>query len=100
MRASPAFLSAEDVLEQAWDENADPFTNVVFVTISRLRRKLGDPGSPHLPRRRLPHHRETHIDASDSRHSAQRPGMHSRRLAGSHAAVWPRGICGILMLSC
>jgi DNA-binding response OmpR family regulator len=43
MRASPAFLSAEDLLEQAWDENADPFTNAVFITISRLRRKLGDP---------------------------------------------------------
>jgi DNA-binding response OmpR family regulator len=43
MRASPAFLTAEDLLEEAWDENADPFTNAVFVTISRLRRKLGDP---------------------------------------------------------
>lgn len=43
LRAAPAFLTAEDLLEQAWDENADPFTNVVFVTISRLRRKLGDP---------------------------------------------------------
>lgn len=43
MRAGPVFLTAEDLLEQAWDENADPFTNAVFVTISRLRRKLGDP---------------------------------------------------------
>ena len=43
LRARPAFLSAEDLLEQAWDEHADPFTNAVFVTISRLRRKLGDP---------------------------------------------------------
>jgi DNA-binding response OmpR family regulator len=43
LRASPAFLSAEDLLEQAWDENADPFTNAVAVTIGRLRRKLGDP---------------------------------------------------------
>jgi DNA-binding response OmpR family regulator len=43
MRASPAFLSAEDLLEQAWDEHADPFTNAVAVTIGRLRRKLGDP---------------------------------------------------------
>ena len=39
----PATLSAEDLLEQAWDEHADPFTNAVFVTISRLRRKLGTP---------------------------------------------------------
>jgi DNA-binding response OmpR family regulator len=43
LRARPAFLSAEDLLQQAWDEHADPFTNTVFVTISRLRRKLGDP---------------------------------------------------------
>jgi DNA-binding response OmpR family regulator len=43
LRASPAFLSAEDLLEQAWDEHADPFTNAVAVTIGRLRRKLGDP---------------------------------------------------------
>jgi DNA-binding response OmpR family regulator len=41
--ATPAFLSAEDLLEQVWDEHADPLTNTVTVTISRLRRKLGDP---------------------------------------------------------
>ncbi|GGO49018.1 transcriptional regulatory protein CutR [Streptomyces lasiicapitis] len=43
LRASPGFLSAEDLLEQVWDENADPFTNTVTVTIGRLRRKLGGP---------------------------------------------------------
>ena len=43
LRASPAFLSAEDLLEQVWDEHADPFTNTVRVTLSNLRRKLGDP---------------------------------------------------------
>jgi DNA-binding response OmpR family regulator len=43
MRASPGILSAEQLLERVWDENADPFTNTVQVTISRLRRKLGDP---------------------------------------------------------
>jgi DNA-binding response OmpR family regulator len=43
LRASPAFLSAESLLEQVWDEQADPFTNTVAVTIGRLRRKLGDP---------------------------------------------------------
>jgi DNA-binding response OmpR family regulator len=41
--ASPAFLRAEELLEQVWDEQADPFTNTVTVTIGRLRRKLGDP---------------------------------------------------------
>jgi DNA-binding response OmpR family regulator len=43
MLAAPAFLRAEDMLEQVWDEQADPFTNTVAVTIGRLRRKLGDP---------------------------------------------------------
>jgi DNA-binding response OmpR family regulator len=43
LRAAPAFLSAGELLEQVWDEHADPFTNTVTVTIGRLRRKLGDP---------------------------------------------------------
>ena len=43
LRAAPAYLRAEDLLEQVWDEHADPFTNTVTVTIGRLRRKLGDP---------------------------------------------------------
>jgi DNA-binding response OmpR family regulator len=43
MKASPSFLSAEDLLEQVWDENTDPFTKTVQVTMGRLRRKLGDP---------------------------------------------------------
>jgi DNA-binding response OmpR family regulator len=36
-------VSAEELLEKAWDEAADPFTNTVKVTVSRLRRKLGEP---------------------------------------------------------
>jgi len=43
MRAAPAVLSAEDLLAQVWDENADPFTKTVQVTVGRLRRKLEDP---------------------------------------------------------
>jgi DNA-binding response OmpR family regulator len=43
LRASPGYLSAEDLLDRVWDEHADPFTNTVTVTIGRLRRKLGDP---------------------------------------------------------
>ena len=43
LKAAPGVLSAEDLLAQAWDENADPFTKTVQVTISRLRRKLGGP---------------------------------------------------------
>ena len=36
-------VPAEELLERVWDEFADPFTNAVAVTISRLRAKLGDP---------------------------------------------------------
>ena len=43
LRTRGTIVSAEDLLEQVWDEHADPFTNTVLVTISRLRRKLGDP---------------------------------------------------------
>jgi DNA-binding response OmpR family regulator len=43
LRARPAVLSAEALLEQVWDENADPFTKTVQVTLGRLRRKLGEP---------------------------------------------------------
>jgi DNA-binding response OmpR family regulator len=43
MSAGGTVLSAEEILARAWDETADPFSNVVKVTISRLRRKLSDP---------------------------------------------------------
>jgi DNA-binding response OmpR family regulator len=36
-------VSAEELLEHVWDANADPFSNIVSVTMTRLRRKLGDP---------------------------------------------------------
>jgi DNA-binding response OmpR family regulator len=41
--ADGAVVSAEELLENVWDEHADPFTNTVSVTMARLRRKLGDP---------------------------------------------------------
>jgi len=41
--ADGAPVSAEDLLEHAWDAHADAFSNTVAVTIARLRRKLGDP---------------------------------------------------------
>jgi DNA-binding response OmpR family regulator len=43
MSADGAAVSAEDLLERVWDENADPFTRTVTVTLWRLRRKLGEP---------------------------------------------------------
>ena len=43
MRADGTAVTAERLLEKAWDENADPFTNVVRVTVMTLRKRLGDP---------------------------------------------------------
>ena len=36
-------VSAEELLERVWDQNADPFTAAVKITVSRLRAKLGEP---------------------------------------------------------
>jgi DNA-binding response OmpR family regulator len=43
LEADGAVVSAEELLERVWDENADPFTRTVVVTLTRLRRKLGEP---------------------------------------------------------
>ncbi|MCA5922343.1 response regulator transcription factor [Curtobacterium oceanosedimentum] len=43
LRADGRIVSAEELLEKVWDMNVDPFTAAVRVTMSKLRRKLGDP---------------------------------------------------------
>ena len=43
MSADGGVVSAEELLRQAWDENADPFTNAVRITVSALRKRLGEP---------------------------------------------------------
>ena len=43
LAADGAPLSADELLDRAWDEYVDSFSNVVKVTVSRLRRKLGEP---------------------------------------------------------
>ena len=43
LRAQGAVVSSEQILEGVWDEAADPFTNAVRMTVSRLRAKLGEP---------------------------------------------------------
>jgi two-component system, OmpR family, response regulator VanR len=43
LAAQGGVVSAEHLLEKAWDEHADPFTNAVRITIHALRRKLGHP---------------------------------------------------------
>jgi DNA-binding response OmpR family regulator len=42
--AQGAVVSTEELLERAWDDAVDPFSNIVRMTVSRLRAKLGDPG--------------------------------------------------------
>ncbi|UOQ56154.1 response regulator transcription factor [Leucobacter allii] len=44
LAAEGGVVSAETLLERAWDENADPFTNAVRITVSALRKRLGPPG--------------------------------------------------------
>ena len=41
--AEGGVISAEELLERAWDEHADPFTNAVRITVSALRKRLGQP---------------------------------------------------------
>src|SRR3954453_4715394 len=41
--AEGGVVSAEELLSRAWDENADPFTNAVRITVSGLRKRLGEP---------------------------------------------------------
>lgn len=41
--AEGGIVSAEELLERAWDANADPFTNAVRITVSALRKRLGEP---------------------------------------------------------
>lgn len=47
MEADGGVISAEDLRAEAWDENADPFTNSPRVTVSHLRKKLGEPRIVH-----------------------------------------------------
>ena len=51
MASAGQVVSAEELLEKAWDEHADPFTNAVRVAVMTLRKKLGDPPVVHtVPR--------------------------------------------------
>ncbi|MBP2369218.1 response regulator transcription factor [Pseudonocardia parietis] len=44
LAAGGTVVSSEELLERVWDENADPFTTTVRVTVMTLRKKLGEPG--------------------------------------------------------
>jgi DNA-binding response OmpR family regulator len=43
LAADGAVVSSEELLARVWDENTDPFSNTVRMTVMTLRRKLGDP---------------------------------------------------------
>ncbi len=43
MAAGGGLVSAEELLQRAWHENADPFTNAVRITVSGVRKRLGEP---------------------------------------------------------
>lgn len=43
LSAGGTVVSSEELLERVWDENADPFTTTVRVTMMTLRKKLGEP---------------------------------------------------------
>jgi DNA-binding response OmpR family regulator len=43
LRADGGVVSAETLLDRAWDEHIDPFSNIVRVTMATLRKKLGEP---------------------------------------------------------
>ena len=93
LKASPAPLSTEQLLEQAWDENVDPFTNTVKVTIARLRRKLGQPDVIHTtPGHRLPNHRNAlsagPAHADDPSVGQERAGCTSARTASALSTKW------------
>jgi two-component system response regulator VanR len=50
LAADGAVVSSDELLEKAWDEGTDPFTNTVRMTVMTLRRKLGDPPVVHTVR--------------------------------------------------
>ncbi|GMA84922.1 hypothetical protein GCM10025868_01720 [Angustibacter aerolatus] len=87
MRAEGRVVSAEDLLEQAWDEHADPFTNTVRVTVMTLRRKLGEPQpAAHGAPRRLPAGRMSPSSAVPARDGEPGTGPGRRR---PRLLVWP-----------
>jgi DNA-binding response OmpR family regulator len=50
MAADGAVVGPDELLDKVWDEEIDPFTNTVRMTVMTLRRKLGDPPVVHTVR--------------------------------------------------
>ena len=97
--AEGGVVSAEELLERAWDQNADPFTNAVRITVSALRKRLGEPGDHrHRRRRRLPHRHRTRHRARGRRPMDRAPGLSVRlKLTLSYAGFLM--IAGALLLA-
>lgn len=90
LTAEGGVVSAEELLERAWDENADPFTNAVRITVSTLRKRLGEPsviatvpGVGYRIDLQLPH------DAGDDFTSGTHSGIGTRR--NHHGGKTPHG---------
>ena len=89
--AEGGVVSAEELLERAWDENADPFTNAVRITVSALRKRLGEPWVIATVAG-VGYRIDTGPDASARRRVARAPGLSVRlKLTLSYA--------GFLMLA-
>src|SRR5881392_2238695 len=108
--AEGGVVSAEVLLERAWDENADPFTNAVRITVSALRKRLGEPQiiatvpgvgyriDTHRDSRRGGEERgwSTWVERSPQTHPQLRRIPHARRclaarpVGGPHAVLPPR----------
>ena len=97
--AEGGVVSAEELLERAWDENADPFTNAVRITVSALRKRLGEPWTDrHRARRRLPHRRLPPTPSPTGRTVDRAPGLSVRlKLTLSYAGFLM--VAGALLLA-
>src|ERR671934_221563 len=98
--AEGGVVSAEELLKRAWDQNADPFTNAVRITVSALRKRLGEPWILATgPQRRVPRaRRRLRRHARAARSTGRRTAaIRSQRLpraahpAGDHADTSRRG---------
>ena len=93
--AEGGVVSAEELLERAWDENADPFTNAVRITVSALRKRLGEPWiiatvpgvGYRIARNRTPGARERTVDRAPG--SERSPQAHPQLRRVPHARRRP-----------
>ena len=101
--AEGGVVSAEELLERAWDENADPFTNAVRITVSALRKRLGEPWIiATVRRRRVPHRhgpdtgaREVTVDRAPGLERSPQAHAQLRRLPHARGCLAARRRVGV-----